>query len=51
MDDIGRMAYMDGVWYEIIDIREGLDGEYEYNLYTKDYWVPKRWVEEIKPKD
>jgi len=44
---IGKMAQVGDVWYEIIDVREN-NGQLEYRLATKDYWVPNSWVKEIK---
>ena len=36
--NIGQMAYVGDVWYQIMDKRQSENGESEYLLYTKDYW-------------
>jgi hypothetical protein len=55
-NDIGKRAYIGDVWYEILDIRHGInemsghDG-IEYFVSSKDYWIPEMWVKKIKTKD
>ncbi|MFP3726520.1 hypothetical protein U8V72_15180 [Priestia filamentosa] len=44
---IGKMAKVANVWYRIIEVRES-NGQLEYRLESKDYWVPNSWVTEIK---
>jgi hypothetical protein len=51
MSDIGKLAYVGDVWYEILDVRNLGYCELEYWLYSKDEWIPERWVKEIKSKE
>jgi len=53
--NIGQMAYMGDVWYQVMDKRHGkneLSGAVgmEYKLYSKDYWVPSSWIKDVKNK-
>lgn len=53
--NIGQMAYVGDVWYQIMDKRTGVnkltgyEGN-EYWIYTKDYWVPETWIKDVKNK-
>jgi len=46
-NEIGKLALVGDVWYEILDIREYQDDCY-YKLYTKEQWIPKVWIKQIK---
>ncbi|MCZ8493601.1 hypothetical protein [Priestia megaterium] len=46
-ENIGKMAYLGDVWYQIMDARIA-EGKLEYSLYTKSYWVPADWIKDIK---
>jgi len=47
-NDIGKLALVGDVWYEILDIREYRNGDCFYKLYTKGQWIPKAWIRQIK---
>lgn len=47
--EIGKMAYLGDVWYQIMDIREGENG-IEYALFSRTEWVPKSWIKGIYAK-
>ena len=47
-NEIGKLALVGDVWYEILDIREYQDGDCYYKLYTKEQWIPKAWIKQIK---
>jgi len=46
-NEIGKLALVGDVWYEILDIRE-YHGNCYYKLYTKKQWIPKAWIKQIK---
>ena len=46
-NEIGKLALVGDVWYEILDIRE-YQGVLYYKLYTKEQWIPKAWIKQIK---
>lgn len=48
--DIGKMARLHDVWFEILDIRTLDNGEVDYRLYSLEHWIPKRWIKEIRAK-
>lgn len=48
-ENIGKMALVGDVWYQIMKVREN-EGKTEYFLYSKDYWVPEEWIKDIKEK-
>ena len=48
--NIGQIAYVGDVWYQIMDKRQGENGESEYLLYTKDYWVPEHCIKDVRNK-
>ncbi len=47
-NEIGKLALVGDVWYEILDIREYQDDDCYYKLYTKEQWIPKAWIKQIK---
>lgn len=49
-ENIGKMARLGDVWYQIMDSRE-VNGQTQYKLYTRDEWVPANWIKEIKGRE
>ena len=53
--NIGEMALLGDVWYQIMDKRYGVnelsktEGN-EYLLYNKDYWIPESWIKDTKQR-
>lgn len=47
-NEIGKLALVGDVWYEILDIREYQDGDCYYKLYTKEQWIPIAMIKQIK---
>lgn len=43
--NIGKLALLGDVWYQIMDYRDG-----EYLLHTRQSWTPEEWIKEIKDK-
>lgn len=52
---IGQMALVGDVWYQIMDKRHGVnelsgyEGN-EYFLYSKSSWIPQTWIKDVKDK-
>ena len=52
---IGQMALVGDVWYQIMDKRHGVNElsgyeENEYLLYSKSSWIPQAWIKDVKDK-
>jgi len=43
--NIGKLARLGDVWYQIMDVRT-VKGKTEYLLYSKPNWVEGKWVDE-----
>lgn len=43
----GLVANFDGAWHQVMSKREH-DGQTEYMFFSKDYWIPEKWIKEFK---